>query len=513
MTMHGPYKVLLVEDDPIAALIVREGLAQVPDFQCELTCVGQLRDALTAVAGRAFDVVLLNLYLPDASGIQALRGLRAAAGVGAIVVLSGTEDEGLRRQAIQEGAQDFLGNHEPPARLLVRSILYALERWRTEEQHHQIHRLVSSNPDAVIVTDPCGRVQFVNPAGLALFGKQEEDFVGESIGFSIGDGQTAEIEILRGEELHIGEIHVAQFEWGGEPALLATIRDVTARMRAEEATRVLNLRLRDHVRLRTAELVSANADLQNEIAERRRVEEMLRQRTAQLEYANKELEAFSYSVSHDLRTPLRTIDGYSRILLEDYLDSLPEEARILQGLVRSSTQQMSQLVDDLLEFARLCRLPIKKQPVDTTQLVRRTFEELKGEREGRCVQFIMGNLLPCRADPSLLKQVWMNLLSNAIKYTLGREVATIEVGCRDGEPPGEPTYFVKDNGVGFDMRYAGKLFGVFQRLHHADDYPGTGVGLAIVQRIIHRHGGRVWADAQPDQGATFSFTLDGGAPQ
>ena len=144
--------------------------------------------------------------------------------------------------------------------------------------------------------------------------------------------------------------------------------------------------------------------------------------------------------------------------------------------------------------------------------MRQSLDELRGEQDGRRIEIILGDLPPCDGEPALLKQVWTNLLSNAIKYTRGREVATIAVGCRaDGGPPGEPTYFVRDNGVGFDMRYADKLFGVFQRLHRAEDYEGTGVGLAIVQRVVHRHGGRVWAEAQPDQGATFYFTLEGGA--
>ena len=183
---------------------------------------------------------------------------------------------------------------------------------------------------------------------------------------------------------------------------------------------------------------------------------------------------------------------------------MPDEAQDYLRSVRGNAQQMGRLVDDLLAFARLGRQPIRKQTVDTAKLVRQSLDELRGEQDGRRIEIILGDLPPCDAEPALLKQVWTNLLSNAIKYTRGREVATIEVGCRvDGDPPGERTYFVKDNGVGFDMRYVDKLFGVFQRLHRAEDYEGTGVGLAIVQRIIHRHGGRVWAEAQPDRARRF----------
>jgi len=242
-----------------------------------------------------------------------------------------------------------------------------------------------------------------------------------------------------------------------------------------------------------------------------RAEEALRQRTAELEMANKELEAFSYSVSHDLRAPLRAIDGLSRILLEDCAEQLVGEAKDYLQSVRANAQQMGWLVDDLLALARISRQPVKKQTLDPAQLVQQSIHELLSGQDGRRIEILVGDLPPCAAEPTLLKQVWTNLLSNAVKYTRGHDVATIEVGCRgDGDPSGEKTYFVRDNGVGFDMRYADKLFGVFQRLHRAEDYEGTGVGLAIVQRIIHRHGGRVWAEAQPGQGATFFFTLGGG---
>jgi PAS domain S-box-containing protein len=254
--------------------------------------------------------------------------------------------------------------------------------------------------------------------------------------------------------------------------------------------------------------LSGFAKVTRDVTERKRTEEVLRQSSAQLEATNKELEAFSYSVSHDLRAPLRSINGYSRILLEDYAKRLPEEAGNYLRLVSASAQKMGRLVEDLLAFAHLGRRQIKKQAVEPAALVQQCLDELRGEQDGRQIKIIMGNLPPCKAEPALLKQVWTNLLSNAIKYTRNREVATIEIGCRDDRgPSGQQTYYVRDNGVGFDMQYVDKLFGVFQRLHRAEEYEGTGVGLAIVQRIIHRHGGRVWAEAQPGQGATFHFTL------
>jgi light-regulated signal transduction histidine kinase (bacteriophytochrome) len=226
-----------------------------------------------------------------------------------------------------------------------------------------------------------------------------------------------------------------------------------------------------------------------------------------MEVANKELEAFSYSVSHDLRAPLRAIDGFSQILLEEHSAALPAEAQEYLRDVRASTQCMGQLVDDLLALARLGRQPFNTERTEPEQLVRRCLDELQREYPSRSVEIVIGQLPPCSADPRLLKQVWMNLLSNAFKYTSRRDAARIEIGGEEGNSTRPATYFVKDNGIGFDMRYAAKLFGVFQRLHSADEYEGTGVGLAIVQRIIQRHGGCVWAEAQPDRGATFFFTL------
>jgi light-regulated signal transduction histidine kinase (bacteriophytochrome) len=225
----------------------------------------------------------------------------------------------------------------------------------------------------------------------------------------------------------------------------------------------------------------------------------------QLEAANKELEAFSYSISHDLRTPLRSVDGFSQAVLEDYGQQLPEEGRRYLNKIRNGAQRMGNLIDDLLTFSRLSRAPIEKKLVDVEMLVRTVLEDLQASREDRALDLRIGELPVAAGDPALLKQVWLNLLSNALKYTRKREHAVVEIGCTREQ--GRNAYFVRDNGTGFDMRYVGKLFGVFQRLHRAEDYEGTGVGLAIVQRVIERHGGRVWAEAAVDRGATFHFTL------
>jgi light-regulated signal transduction histidine kinase (bacteriophytochrome) len=232
------------------------------------------------------------------------------------------------------------------------------------------------------------------------------------------------------------------------------------------------------------------------------------ERTAELLAANKELDAFSYSVSHDLRSPLRAIDGYARMLEEDYGKALDAEGVRLLGVVRANSHRMGKLIDELLAFARLGREPLRTRPVQLNELVKQVVEETRAEHNGRIIDFVIGSLGIAEADPVLLKQALVNLLSNAIKFTRDNPTAIVEIGCSSKTDPGEATtYYVKDNGAGFDMTYYDKLFGVFQRLHSNAEYPGTGVGLAIVQRVIHRHGGRVWADAKPGQGATFYFTL------
>ena len=236
-----------------------------------------------------------------------------------------------------------------------------------------------------------------------------------------------------------------------------------------------------------------------------RLNEDLDRRATELEAANKELEAFSYSVSHDLRAPLRAIDGFSRILMEEYAPQLAPEAQRYLKLVRDNTRQMGNLVDDLLAFSRLSRQPLRKQSVKTTALIHQALDELRADVNGRQVEFKVTEMPECQADPNLLKQVWINLLSNALKYTRKREVARIEIGWKKEND--EQVFFVKDNGVGFDIQYVHKLFGIFQRLHRSEDYEGTGVGLAIVQRIVHRHGGRAWAEGHVDDGATFYFSL------
>jgi len=263
-------------------------------------------------------------------------------------------------------------------------------------------------------------------------------------------------------------------------AILSVLSRALAVRRLRQENAALSLRLIG----RTKELEAANHEFQA---------------------ANRELEAFTHSVSHDLRAPLRAINGFSHVLLEEFGGDMPAEARTLLGKMSAQTHDMAQLIDDLLRFAQVSRQPLVKQPVDVTQLATEVLVELRAQEPGRDVAVVVGKLPGALADSALLKQVLVNLEANALKFTRHNDQAVIEIdGWRERD---ECLYCIRDNGAGFDMRYADKLFGVCQRLHSVEEFEGTGIGLSLVRRIVERHGGRIWAEAEIGKGARFTFSL------
>ena len=280
---------------------------------------------------------------------------------------------------------------------------------------------------------------------------------------------------LRAEKLSDDEVGALAETFNGMLAVIE--RAIVERARAEE------------------EILRLNAGL----------EKRVRERTAQLEYTNGELEAFCYSVSHDLRAPLRAIDGFSQALIEDFPKDIAEEARRYLERIRSSTQRMGQLIEDLLNLSRVSRVELTRRDVDLAEIARQVVNDLRQRDPSHKPEISIWDDMTANADHRLLRAAFENLIGNAWKFTAKTPQARIEIGVlRDA---GRATFFVRDNGAGFDMAYASKLFGPFQRLHAANEFPGTGIGLATVQRIMHRHGGRIWADGKPGKGAVFFFTL------
>jgi PAS domain S-box-containing protein len=411
-----------------------------------------------------------------------------------------------------------------------------ITEWKkAEAERAQLATFPQLNPNPLVEVDLTGKVLFLNPVAerllpdLRRLGAEHpwlegwEAWVGGFLGDRVQEGR---------REIAVGERWYNQTMYFVEE--IGRIRiyglDITKRKRAEETLLKIHEELEQRVRERTSQLDAANRQLTHEIEERKKhaklldlaVEELhmaqralqqshaelerrVVERTAELEAANRELESFSYSVSHDLQTPLRAIDGYARMILRKHADRFDEETRQKFNTIRSNAQMMGRLINDLLSFSRLGRTEITPSKLNMDGLLVDAWKELQVIHPERKMKLNVKDMPPAFGDRMLIKQVLLNLLSNAIKFTRYREDATIEAGgYADGQ---YLVYCVRDNGIGFDMAYHDKMFGVFQRLHGNEDFEGTGVGLAIVQRIIHRHGGRVWAEGGLDQGAAFFFSL------
>jgi len=288
------------------------------------------------------------------------------------------------------------------------------------------------------------------------------------------DGEVQKVKADGSQVVVSSRWSLVRDEQGGPVAVLATNNDITERKRTEEAIRKLN--------------------------------EDLEKRTVELASINKELEAFAYSISHDLRAPLRHMAGYAELLQSHAASGLDEKSSRYMTMIREAAKRMGNLIDDLLAFSRIGRAETQKTLVSLEQLVKEALSEVQPETAGRAIDWRIGALPTVYGDRSMLRLAFVNLMSNAVKFTRTRPQAEIEIGCSEGKQD-ETILFIRDNGVGFDMKYVDKLFGVFQRLHRAEEFEGTGIGLATVQRIVHRHGGRIWAEGLVDRGATFYISM------
>jgi PAS domain S-box-containing protein len=363
------------------------------------------------------------------------------------------------------------------------------------EQKALAESLLLAAPDGIMGIDEQGRITMVNQQAEQIFGYSSQEIIGHHISRLIpGSGQDIYENIpeqlpekalvlkkemsgiRKNRERFPVDISLSLLQTGTNKTVIGSFRDITEKKRVE-------------------------AELQNLT---NNLEATVQLRTAQLEAINKELDSFSYSVSHDLRAPLRAIDGYTKILLEEYGPKVDDQGKLMMETVRRNARRMGQLIDDLLAFSRLGKQSLVNTAVNMEQMVYGIVDELKDQQPER-VEFVLHELLAASGDNSMLKQAVSNLVANAVKYSSKKENPRIEIGSYAEN--GSQVYYVRDNGAGFDMLYADKLFGVFQRLHSTKEFEGTGVGLAIVQRIIQRHGGQVWADAREGEGAVFYFSL------
>jgi PAS domain S-box-containing protein len=477
------FQVLLVEDNPGDARLIQESLCEASGAVFEVRHADRLDSALETLAAGDTDVVLLDLSLPDANGLDTLvRAHDAAPGV-PIVVLTGLDDEELAMRAVQEGAQDYLikGVESAP---LARAIRYAIDRKQIEGELRQsqdrLKMIIANTPIILFATDREGRMTTSEGRGLEGVGVNPGEINGRSI-VDLFARQQELLEIMRralaGEEvlstvrvnsrafdLHVGPLRADTSEVRG---ILGVATDITERVQAEQALRV------------TLE---------------------------ELEERNQELESFTYSISHDLKEPLRTLEAFSQFLLEDYSDVVDEQGRDYLTRMGKAAGRMKQMIEELLTLARLGRPPEVPASVSVSKVVANVAAALQAfveQRHGRIE--IVGNLPDISGDSARIEQIFGNLIGNGLKFNQS-EQPIVEVGVQQVDG-GRAVFFVRDNGIGIEPEYHQQVFGVFQRLHRREDYDGTGAGLAIVKRATEAMGGSVWLESSPGQGATFFVAL------
>lgn len=467
--------------------------------------------ALGIVRSRMIDLTLLDIKLPDIEGVDLLDPLLETNPEMAIFIITGFASVETAVQSLTAGASGYITKPIDLDDMLVK-ITNALEHQKlvrevreAEEKIEWISKFPEENPNPVLRVRTDNLLLYANKSSFFILKEWNlsvntniPDFLKQMVQKSLEDGSGLILERSVGDKTFL--LTIAPISGTNYANIYAV--DITERKRAEEELNEKNTELEsayEEIKSTEEELHQLNEELEGRV----------QSRTADLDAAYKELESFTYLVSHDLRAPLRAIHGFSKILMEDHFNELSPEAKRLLTIINENGLKMGYLIDDLLMFSRTGRQPLKKQKVQPNEIINQCLIEQGEEQKGRTIELTIAELPSCFADPVLLKQVWFNLISNAIKFSNKKDIAQITIGSTRKDD--ETVFFIRDNGAGFSMKYIDKLFGVFQRLHHADEFEGNGVGLAMVKTIISRHGGRLWAESEEEVGATFSFTLGNGA--
>ena len=511
-------RILHVEDQALDADLARRAIAYaLPGSTVERAAT--LADARARITAAAppYDAVLLDLHLPDGDGIELIVEIRARALPLAVVALTSAGEEQVALATLKAGADDYLAKRDAFESRLGPTLRDAVARLRAAQARQ-------ARPLRVLYAEH-------EPVDIDLTRRQLQACAPHIRLDIVPDADAALARLpRRADEAAAYDAVLVDYLLPGCDGLelLRTLRQalgldlpvvlVTGQGSEEVAVLAMQLGATDYLVKHEGYLLALAATIEGAVhrvdaaRERASLERRVAARTAELEAAQRELEAFTYSASHDLRAPLRSIDALAALLQSEHGGALDDAGRRLLALMRESTAQMDRLLVGLLELSRSTRQPLQLGDVQPALLVRHVLDEHRDEIRTRGVEVAVGALPPCHGDLTLLRQVWANLIGNALKYTRRTPAARIEIGAEPGGADAGPVYFVRDNGCGFDMAHAGKLFGAFCRLHRADEYEGTGVGLAIVQRLVQRHGGRIWAEAAPGAGACLRFTLGAARP-
>jgi PAS domain S-box-containing protein len=483
---------ILIVDDKPANILVLESLLAAKDRVLLNATNG--KEALTITLNKEVDLIILDVQMPDMDGFevaQILKSNKRTKNIPIIFATAESKERKLMMKGYDEGAMDYLLKPLDPEVVKAKvNVLLKIQLQRKEliEKNSSLQKsalLINNSADIIGIVDAATlHIEEMNNAFTTILGYSVEEYRETALPFFLVEEDRVLLQSLSGQtkerlsfetRIYCKDRTVKWLQWK------VVVKDGKWFVNAGDIT---------DVKLADERIRQLNSDLQSNVQ--------------QLEVTNKELGSFSYSVSHDLRAPLRAMNGYSKILEDKYLSVLDEEARRLLGNIRKNAAKMGVLIDDLLEFSRLGRKEVQRSDIDMQKMVETVLMEIDKSTEHHA-EIKIGSLPNTEADYALLHQVWINLISNAIKYSGKKEKPEIEIGSTHSD--NHTIYFIKDNGSGFDMEYADKLFGVFQRLHNPNEFEGTGVGLAIVHRIITKHGGTIWANAKRNEGATFYFSL------